>query len=476
MAADHSVQKISRQKRLFFVSSVVTAVLIIVIVVFATLIAYRAPWMYDMTAGKVFTLSDQTNQVVDELTAPVEIIAIYPTGGADPMISSLLDQYRKAGNQLSVEFVDAEREPAKLAQYNLGTAALSNGTIIMRSGDKSKVLNASDMFQRSSDGNAFTGERQITGAIRYVTSNDRPVVYFLEGHDEASTLENLSQARSALDLDSYETKTLNLVKENGVPQDAALVIAASPRKDLSAEERKLLEDYLSKGGKAMFLLDALSTNSVVLEQFNELLHNFGVDISNNFVIENDPNSHLTNNNLYLIPGYVFHAITQKLADSKRYVVLPIAMGLHTLDFNEDEIRLEPLLASTPKSWMRTDMTIGSGAKTDADTAGPIPLAYAVTKSGAGYGGGDSRLIVLGNSTFINNENLETYANRDFFLNSVGWLVGERTSDAISPRIIGADRLIVRGSDFTKLAAISLFVLPMLPLLGAFAIWYLRRNR
>jgi ABC-type uncharacterized transport system involved in gliding motility auxiliary subunit len=83
--------------------------------------------------------------------------------------------------------------------------------------------------------------------------------------------------------------------------------------------------------------------------------------------------------------------------------------------------------------------------------------------------------VVGNSTFIYNDNINAYANHDFFLNCMSWLVGGRAEESITPRIIGADKLIVRGSDFTKLITITLFVLPLIPFLGAFLVWYLRRN-
>ena len=108
--------------------------------------------------------------------------------------------------------------------------------------------------------------------------------------------------------------------------------------------------------------------------------------------------------------------------------------------------------------------------------GPSRLAYAVTRQGKDSATGDSRIVAVGNATFIYNENLDTNANRDFFLSGVSWLLGGRGEETISPRVIGADKLIVRGSDFVKLAVISLIVLPMIAFFGAVMIWYLRRNQ
>ena len=476
MLNNSTQQKINQQKRQFYIKSMILAILVTMVVVFTTLIAYRVPWIYDMTAGKVFTLSDQSIQLVKSLSMPVQIIAVYPNNAADPIITSLLAEYGKVGSNLTVEYVDAERDPTRLARYNLDVSAITNGTLVVRSASRTKMLNVADLFQSTTDGNAFLGERQITGAIRYVTASEMPVVYFLEGHNETSTTAQFSQARAALELDAYDVKTLNLLSGETVPKDAALLIIVSPKKDLSESEGAMLQDYLTKGGKALFLVDAMSTNTVVLANFNRLLHLFAIDITNNLVVEEDSAAYVSNNKLYLIPEYAYHFITTKLAESKRYVILPIAMGLHTLDFNKDQINVELLLASSPRSWMRTDMTINSTTKTDSDTQGPIPLAYASTLVGSGYGGGDSRIIVIGNSTYLNKENIESSANHDFFLSCVSWLVGGREEETISPRVIGADKLIVRGNDFIKLVIICLAVLPLIPFIGALAIWYLRRNQ
>jgi ABC-type uncharacterized transport system involved in gliding motility auxiliary subunit len=476
MTSSASSAKINSHKRSFYVRSILLALFVSLIIIFGTLLAYKIPWIYDMTAGKIFTLSPQTKTVVNSLAVPVEIIAVYPQGGADPLISSLLSEYGKAGKMLTVEYVDAEREPGRLANFDFGINAVTNGTILIRSNGKSKFLYVKDMFKNSADGNAFLGESQLTGAIRYVTADILPIAYFLDGHNEASIFETLSTAKSTLESSVYEVKSLTLLKAGKVPEDAAVLIIASPKRDLSGDEFIMVAEYLQKGGKLLYLSDVLSTNTMVLPNFNQVLHKFGIDISNNLIIEEDPFSHVSNNNLYLIPGYAFHPITQELAEAKRYIVLPIAMGLHTLDYDTNLVTLQPLLASSPRSWMRTDMTSTATTKTETDVQGPIPLAYAAIGVDQGYGNGDSQVIVIGNSTFINNENIDSNANRDFFMKCVNWLAGDREEDSISPRIIGADKLIVRGDNFTRLVIISLVIMPLIPFICAFIIWYIRRNQ
>jgi hypothetical protein len=468
--------QIQQMKKKFIVNSVITIALVIVIFTFATLLAYKIPWSFDMTAGKIFSLSNQTKQLVSSLDMPVEIIAIYPQTWKNPVISSLLDEYLKLSPRISITYIDAEREPGRLSEYELGSSAVQNGTFVVKSGSKSKTITEFDFFQETGEGRVFWGERLVTGAIRYVTKDVMPRIYFLEGHNEALITNELSKLSNFLEIDGFYVETFSLIRSNGVPEDADLIVIPSPSRDLSDEELQMLVKYLSAGGNAMVLVNPLNTNTIILNNFNLLTRAYGIDITNNIVFEEDPSSYAGNNNLFLIPGYAFHSITEKLAESKRYVVLPIAMGLHLLEGNQDLFHQDILLASSPNSWMRTDISISSGVKTDVDKSGPIPLAYAANRTALESDKGESKIVVIGNSSFIYNENIESNANRDFISSCVNWLTGSQEVDPISPRVIGADRFIVRGNEFIRLILICLVLMPFIPFSGAVLMWYLKRNQ
>jgi ABC-type uncharacterized transport system involved in gliding motility auxiliary subunit len=126
--------------------------------------------------------------------------------------------------------------------------------------------------------------------------------------------------------------------------------------------------------------------------------------------------------------------------------------------------------------MRTDMTINSATKTEKDIQGPVVLAYASTKLKSTASKETSKVIVIGNSAFIFDENLGSNANRDFFMSCVSWLTDGNDENSIAPRTIGADKFIVRGSNFTRLVVVSLVFMPLIPFICAFLIWYFRRNQ
>lgn len=465
----------SKRKRQFRIVTGITTVLLVVVAIFATLLAQENTWMYDMTKDKVFTLSAESLLLLDEIEQPVQIAAVYPDGQTDGLVERLLEQYAAQSPWIAFEQIDAERDPAKLSAYQLDVKAINNETIVVKSGSRTKMVYQTSMYYRTSSGNAFDGERQISGAIRYVTSDDLPVVYQLIGHNEMGS-EDVSDATELLQLEAYETKELNLVREGQVPKDASILLLLSPKKDLSPEETMAIDSFMGQGGKVLVAVDPFSSNESILENLNALMHAHGLDFTNNLVVEEDPNSFYGNNKMNLIPGYVRHGITENLAEARQYPVLPLARGIRLTEVDTEKIAVQPLLMSSDKSWMRTDMENYQSMKTETDIAGPLYLAASVMRNNADMGETDGRMVVIGNAGFISNEQIHLQANGDFFISAVNWLQGERTSSTILPKVINADTLQISGDLMKKLIVITSLVLPGIAFIGALLIWATRRNQ
>ena len=80
-------------------------------------------------------------------------------------------------SHIKVEYVDPAVSPNFYSSYT--DAAPSDGSIIVVSGEKSKVIDASDLYEYSVDYSTYTqtksaydGEGQLTSAISYVTSDN----------------------------------------------------------------------------------------------------------------------------------------------------------------------------------------------------------------------------------------------------------------------------------------------------------------
>ncbi|MEA4854654.1 MAG: GldG family protein [Christensenella sp.] len=461
---------IAAKKKKFMITSVVWIVVVLLVVVFGVQLAYRVPWSYDMTGQQLFVLSEETTNVTDHLEDTVKIGAVYAENNRDAMVEALLKKYEESSPNIEVEFLDLEKNPGALGAYEMGDVkAVANGTIIVNGNGRYKVIAPTDLFTADNSGNRFYGESEITGAIRYVSTDTLPKIYFMQGHDELKTGSDITEAVAMLERDAYEVDTFSLLEKGSVPEDAAMVVIASPTQDLSEQEAQALRDYMENGGKLLLMMDpTLNTNTDNLKNLAAIAGDYGIDIANNFVFEEDQSYYLTTSNMYLIPRYGSHDITEQLIYGEKYVVLPLVRGLSETE-HDDSVKVTPLLQSSASSWMRTDVTIAGNAMTQADTAGPINLAYAVEKNGP-------RMVVIGDSNFMTDGNLSMQGNGDLFINSVDWLQGGRESSVIAGKVVNSNSMIVRGADFVKLMVICCVVMPLIMFIGAAFVWRTKKNK
>jgi ABC-type uncharacterized transport system involved in gliding motility auxiliary subunit len=92
----------------------------------------------------------------------------------------------------------------------------------------------------------------------------------------------------------------------------------------------------------------------------------------------------------------------------------------------------------------------------------------------GEGDGETRLAVYGSSEFVSNQYLEgTFLNRDLFLNTMGWLVGESDLLSIRSRTMRSSRVDFSQDEATVIFYLSVLILPELLLIAGLAVWWRR---
>ena len=74
-------------------------------------------------------------------------------------------------------------------------------------------------------------------------------VYTLTGHGEAA----LASASSGCHWmkSGMNVTELNLLTQGAIPQDCSLLIMNAPARDISADEKEMLTDYLKNGGRML---------------------------------------------------------------------------------------------------------------------------------------------------------------------------------------------------------------------------------
>ena len=206
-------------------SMVISAVFIAVIVVI-NMIVGAVPSKYseiDVSDQKMFSIGDQTEKFLKKLDKDVTIYQVAASGSEDETIKKLLQKYEDASDHITVKQKDPVVNPKFTSEYT--DEQLTANSLIVECGERSKIVNYNDIYETSVDYNTysynttgFDGEGQITGAISYVTSEDLPILYTLDGHGEK---ELDSVIREDIEKANMEIKTLNLLTEESVPEDAA---------------------------------------------------------------------------------------------------------------------------------------------------------------------------------------------------------------------------------------------------------------
>ena len=267
------------------VSAVVLAILIAVNVFAAAL--PQSLTRQDISAAQLYSVTSNTKAVVSALAADVTIYWIVQAGEEDAVIENLLNKYDSLSDRITVEKRNPDVYPTFAEQYTDETAA--NNSLVVECGDKSRYIAYDDiylgevnMYTGTYSATDFDGEGAITSAIDYVTSDEYPRVYLLEGHGEA---ELPAEFAEQIEKENLETASLSLLNVDAIPEDADCLILYAPQSDISAEEAEILADYVAGGGK--LLVCAGAAEEGLPENLYSLLSGYGITAHDGLVVDTD---------------------------------------------------------------------------------------------------------------------------------------------------------------------------------------------
>jgi len=87
-----------------------------------------------------------------------------------------------------------------------------------------------------------------------------------------------------------------------------------------------------------------------------------------------------------------------------------------------------------------------------------------------------KLVVVGSSGMLVREvAARAPGNRDFFLNTLGWLKDRKDTITIRPKSVAAYPLRISGLQSLLLSGIVVVIIPLIVLGWGFAVWMRRRH-
>lgn len=434
----------------------------------------KHPAEFDVTREGIYTLSEQTVGVLTRLAKPVKVYAFYGTSDRDyASVQDTLKRYAAKSAQFTFEMIDAVNRPDLVERFNLQADA---PRIVVTSG-------AADARVKE------PSEEQLTNAVTSVTRGETKIVYFVTGHGEVA-MDDDKQAKGGMDTadavraEGFDVKTLNLavaaeaqngakvaigevakgeVKPLSVPADAAAVVIAGPRGQLLAPEVAAIEDYLTRGGRVVALLEPDSDGGL-----RGLLSQYKLKLGNDLVVDMNPVNQLLGYGAaaVLVHPAGEHAITDDMA---KPVVFPLGRSVAIADGGEGDVVATPLLVSDASAWGESDFKSGTAERDAKDTQGPVTMAAIAVKSSA-------RLVVVGDADFVTNQYRDAQSNADFFLNTLAWLTEQADKITIRPKTRAASQLLLTGNQMNTLILASMDALPVVLIALGVGIVMLRRQR
>lgn len=436
----------------------------ILIAILVNLIAARLPstaTQFDLSSEGFFTLSEQTKNITAGLTEPVTIYLIAETGAEDDTVSTLLDRYAASSSNITVKQIDPVLYPNFTANYT--TESLADNSIIVESAKRFKVVDNSKIFVQDLSSyyttgqvsTSFDGEGAITSALSYVVTDDLPVVYALTGHGEASLSQNL---QNMIGKDNYTLSSLELLTEDGIPDDCDALLIVSPQTDITEREKEAILSYMEKGGSVMLFADLITAETPNLDA---LLEAYGLQLERGIVIERGGNNFLAGGYYhYLLPDIKSHGITASLIENNKRVLLPAAQAVTETASHRSSLSVTTLLTTTSESYLKPsayEMT--TMEKETGDIDGPFPVGMAVTEETSG---GTTHLAVFTSSYMLDDsfDQIVYSANSDMFLSALGWMCQYEQSMSIHAKAVNSEVLVVPASAGNTWGMIMVIVLPL----------------
>lgn len=459
--------------------SMLISAIFIVIVVVVNLIVGEIPSKYtkiDITDEKIYSIGDETKSFLKDLKDDVTIYQIAQSGSEDETVQNLLQKYADESKHIKVVSKDPVVNPQFTSQYT--SENLSSNSLIVVCGDRSKVVDYNNLYESSIDyysysyqTTGFDGEGQITSAIAYVTSEDMPVLYTLEGHGE---LEVDSSLQDDIEKANIEMKTLNLLTEEKIPEDAGCILINAPTSDLSENEKDAILEYLENGGKAMILSDYTEKS---MDNFDEILANYGVSRTEGLIFEGDTSHYAMQTPYYLVPVIDSADAVSETASSGYYVLAPYAQGIKKSEDVRDTVTINSLLTTSDSAYAKSDLSGDTFEKTEDDEEGPFDIGVSITES---VDDDQTTQIVYYTTSYLMDNQVNQMVsggNKKLILESLSWMCSSDESSVISipSKSLEVSYLTLTAYDVSFWQICTIGFIPGFFLVAGFVIWFKRRK-
>lgn len=436
-------------------SLIITAVVIAIIVVVNILVSALPANItkYDISATKLYSITSNTKVVVNSLEKDVTIYWVVQKDQEDEVIENLLSKYESLSDHITVEKKNPDVYPTFTKTYTDETVA--NNSLIVECGDRNRYIAYSDIYVTSDDmysysyTTSFDGEGAITSAIDYVVSDELPQVYTLTGHGEEDIPSTFSDQITKANI---EVQSISLLTVDAIPEDCEAIIIYAPQSDISEEEKNMLAEYVSNGGKLLVMAGPVEDQT--FDNLYSILSDYGVTKNEGIVIEADRDHYAFQYPYILIADMAEdNAITNSLASEGYTPIIPLAYGLTV---NASATNVSSFLTTSSDAFSKVKgFQLETYEKEKEDLDGPFSLGVSIAADN------DGQIVWITSSDFLADmyNAYSSGANANLGMNALSSIMGEREAIAIRSKSLNYNYLTISESQGSMLKAFMIGIIP-----------------
>ena len=411
----------------------------------------RAPISRDVSGTQRHTLSAISVAVLENIEGPILISAYVPLRSPlREQITPLIDRYRRHRPTIEFEFIDPASQPEQVRAEEI-----RNGELIIQAGARSERT-------------AVYSEQTITEALARLARAEDQWIVFITGHGERSSRRganhDVSDWAGVLEKRGFNVQEINLAEFRTVPDNASVVVIASPQVDFQTAESTAVIEYVERGGNLLWLTDPDRPAG-----FSELEQAVGFRLIPGTIVDPISLAHGVDNPAFiLLNRYANHP---SLTGFNYTTVMYYAVGIDARA--PDGWEVTRLILSGEKAWSETDVLDGNvGYDDEKDFLGPLPIAIALSRTLAER---QQRIVVVGDGDFLANAYLQNSGNQDLGVRVVEWLAREDRMLVVPSRAAEDNQLQLSGWHKAVIGFGSLVGLPAAFVLNGVLIWWRRRR-
>lgn len=426
---------------------------------------------FDVTANKLYTLTDDTKTMIRNLSEDVTIYVLADETAKDEDLDKTLQQIKGLSDHMKVEYINPVSNPK--FYYNYAEEEPSDNSLIVEGPKGSAVIDHNDIYQYEMNYSTYQytvtgydGEGQIASAVAKVTVEDVPKFYIITDHDELAYEEAFL---NMLDKENAAYENLSLYSVEEIPQDAQGIMINAPTGDYSEDDVDKILRYLEQGGSALIVPTWTGSD---MTNFERILGYYGVSLVDGMIVEED-RDHYYQTPYWLLPYVEENALTERILGGA--VFAPFSRGL-TYDEEAEDVFYQPFLSTSSSAFSKREVSGGEDYSKGADDIdGPFVIGLQVEKA-VEEAGSSKAVIVASEQIFTSSaDKIVPGYNMKLFGSIISSLADRESSVSIPVKYFDIGYLAFSARAVYITGFVSIIVIPLGCLIIGLIIWLKRRR-